>query len=119
MPTTVALVDYRVMARHGAFDWEHEKEQPFVVSIWAELNSDRFDDQLDKTLDYALLQEAIDKIMIDGESLRLMETLCERMVEQLSSSKVIQALRIRIEKPDAPLPHPGGLALVEHYWTRD
>ncbi len=119
MSTTVALVDYRVMARHGAFDWEHEKEQPFVVGIWAELNSDEFNDKLNKTLDYAVLQEVIDNVMIEGESLRLMETLCERMVVQLSNVQIIQSIRIRIEKPNAPLPHPGGLALVEHYWTRD
>jgi len=26
---------------------------------------------------------------------------------------------VRIEKPDAPLPNEGGLAVVEHEWTRN
>lgn len=119
MPTTVALVEYRLLACHGAFDWEHEQQQPFIVSIWAELNSDEFKDDLQKTLDYSVLQQVIDEVMLQGESMRLMETLCEKMVVKLQPHQVIDSLKIRIEKPDAPLPHPGGLALVEHHWTRD
>lgn len=119
MTTTVALVDYRLLACHGAFDWEHKQQQPFIVSIWTELNSSNFNDKLQKTLDYSILQQVIDEVMITGESMRLMETLCEKMVDKLRIHNIISSIKIRIEKPDAPLPHPGGLALVEHSWTRD
>ena len=46
----VGLENYTVLGKHGAYDFEHEYEQPFVVSIWVELNHNQFDDDLSKTL---------------------------------------------------------------------
>ena len=39
----VGLENYTVLGKHGAYDFEHEYEQPFVVSIWVELNHNQFD----------------------------------------------------------------------------
>ena len=52
----VGLENYSVLGKHGAYDFEHEYEQPFVVSIWVELNHNQFDDDLSKTINYADLQ---------------------------------------------------------------
>ena len=37
MATRVGLESYEVQACHGVFDFEREKTQPFVISIWATL----------------------------------------------------------------------------------
>ena len=43
--------------------------------------------------------------------------MAERMIEILKVNKLIEKINIRIEKPNAPLPHEGGLAVVEAEWV--
>ncbi len=119
MTTRIGLESYEVMACHGAYDYEHEEEQPFVISIWATLSTDVVDDELNSTLNYADLQIAIDAEVVDSKPVRLMETLCERIIQSISNNPLVNQIEIRIEKPNAPLPHPGGLAVVEREWSRD
>ena len=119
MATRIGLESYEVMAKHGVFDHEKDSEQPFVVSIWATLTSDLIEDDINQTLNYADLQAAVDSEIVNSEPVNLMETLCSKVVARLSTNHLIAAISIRIEKPDAPFPHPGGLAIVEHEWTRD
>ncbi len=119
MATRIGLESYEVMAKHGVFDYEKTNEQPFVVSIWATLSNDIIEDNINQTLNYADLQAAVDSEIVNSEAVNLMETLCSKLVSNLSKNTLISAISIRIEKPDAPFPHPGGLAIVEHEWTRD
>lgn len=120
MTWIVALEDYEVVACHGAFDFEQVEAQPFVISVWVNLNSGKdVPCDLTNTVDYGLLQTAIDEEIRDGPPARLMEELCRRLVERLNPNLIITSIRVRIEKPEAPLPHPGGLPLVEYHWSRD
>ena len=119
MVTRIGLESYEIMACHGAYDFERERDQPFVISIWATLISDVESDDLDLTLNYADLQSAVDSEIVNSKPVKLMETLCKKLVDKISSNEIVQSISIRMEKPDAPFPHPGGLAVVEHEWTRD
>ena len=119
MTTRVGLESYEVMACHGAYDYEHEEEQPFVISIWATLSSKVYSDELNSTLNYADLQNAIDTEVVNSKPVRLMETLCEKIIQRISINPLVARIEIRIEKPNAPMPHPGGLAVVEREWSRD
>ena len=119
MTTRVGLESYEVMAKHGVFDYEKDESQPFIVSIWATLTSDVTHDKITQTLNYADLQAAVDSEIVNSEPVNLMETLCSMLVSNISQNLIVDSISIRIEKPDAPFPHPGGLAVVEHEWTRD
>ena len=119
MATRVGLESYEVMAKHGVFDYERDTKQPFVVSIWATLTNDAIEDEINQTLNYADLQAAVDSEIVNSSPVNLMETLCTKLVSKLAENQLISAISIRIEKPNAPFPHPGGLAVVEHEWTRD
>ena len=119
MATRVGLESYEVMAKHGVFDYERDTKQPFVVSIWATLTNDAIEDEINQTLNYADLQAAVDSEIVNSNPVNLMETLCTKLVSKLAENQLISAISIRIEKPNAPFPHPGGLAVVEHEWTRD
>ena len=77
------------------------------------------EDDLNQTLNYADLQAAVDSEIVNSKPVKLMETLCKMLVEKISANTIVQSISIRMEKPDAPFPHPGGLAVVEHEWTRD
>lgn len=117
--TRVGLESYEVMACHGAYDFEREKDQPFVISIWATLAADVDEDDLEQTLNYADLQAAVDSEVVNSKPVKLMETLCKMLVAKIGENKIIDSISVRMEKPDAPFPHPGGLAVVEFEWTRD
>ena len=115
---TISLENYTVMAKHGAYDFEHEKKQPFIVTIKVEIKKGQVDEDLDKTVNYADLQTTIDEVLLISKPIRLMETMAERMIAILKLNPLIENIKIRIEKPDAPLPHKGGLAVVEAEWSK-
>ncbi|MGY8701862.1 MAG: dihydroneopterin aldolase [Candidatus Poseidoniales archaeon] len=119
MPLQVALESYSLRASHGAFEWEREQDQTFVVSVWATIIGEPRGDDLSASLDYGLIQTWIDRAFLEMESAHLLEELAARIVDQAKSQTVVSALKIRIEKPEAPLPHSGGLAVVEKTWQRD
>ena len=77
----VGLENYSVLGKHGAYDFEHEYEQPFVVSIWVELNHNQFDDDLSKTINYADLQNIVHDVVVNSTPIRLMETMMSMMID--------------------------------------
>lgn len=104
------------MGKHGAYDFEHQEDQPFVVSIWVELHNSSFADKLENTINYADLQALVDKVIIDSPPIRLMETMMVKMIETIRQNPLVSQINIRIEKPKAALPKDGGLAIVESQW---
>ena len=114
----ISLEDYTVMAKHGAYDFEHESNQPFNVTIKVEISQKEINDDLSKTVNYADLQNAIDTVLLNSQPIRLMETMAEKMIMILKQNELIEKISIRIEKPNAPLPHEGGLAVVEAEWIK-
>tara|TARA_B100001564_G_C20544857_1_gene626119 strand:- start:4 stop:357 length:354 start_codon:yes stop_codon:yes gene_type:complete len=112
----VGLENYTVLGKHGAYEFEHENDQPFVVSIWVELNNTEFDELLEHTINYAELQSLVDKIIINSPPIRLMETMMTMMIDSIKQNKIVSKIKVRIEKPNAVLPNEGGLAIVEVEW---
>ena len=112
----VGLEDFTVLGKHGAFDFEHQVKQPFIISIWVEINNNEFDDDLTKTINYADLQNIAYEVVAKSPPIRLMETMMAKMFEKISLSPLVGKIKIRIEKPQAKLPHDGGLAIVEAEW---
>jgi len=115
---TVGLDDYLVQGIHGYFDEEHQNPQPFNVSVRVDLSTTIHDGQLGSTLDYAQLQGAIDAVILDSPPIRLLESMAIKISERIQQSKSVRRILVRIEKPEAPLPHPGGLPYIEYTWNR-
>ena len=116
MSTIVAVENYKLKGKHGVFDHEREKDQPFVVSIWVILNEPSSDDELSSSVDYGFLQRTGHDIIVRGDSVMMMETLCDKIIEVVSGHLNVAGVKIRMEKPQAPMPHNGGLAVVERTW---
>ena len=115
---SVGLDDYLVHGIHGFYDEEHDKPQPFNISVRVDLSSRIVDGQLGTTVDYAQLQEAIDNVVLHSSPIRLLESMAQRISEQIQHAENVDAVFVRIEKPEAPLPHPGGLPYIEYTWNR-
>ena len=118
MSISVGLDDYLVHGIHGFYDEEHNKPQPFNISVRVDLSNRVEDGQLGSTVDYAQLQEAIDNVVLHSSPTRLLETMAQRISEQIQDSENVKTVFVRIEKPEAPLPHPGGLPYIEYTWNR-
>ena len=116
MSTIVAVENYKLKGKHGVFDYEREKDQPFVVSIWVVLKEPSSDDDLASSVDYGFLQRTAHDVIVSGDSVKMMETLCDKIIEIVSGHLNVAGVKIRIEKPNAPMPHNGGLAVVERTW---
>ena len=119
MEWSVGLEAYEVNAVHGWYDEEHQSPQPFVLTVWATLAVGERIEDLESTLNYADIQIAIDEVMLKApEPIRLMEDMAQRVIDHLSKNPTVASLSVRIEKPEAPLPHPGGLPVIEVLWDR-
>jgi dihydroneopterin aldolase len=119
MEWRVGLEAYEVMAVHGFYDEEHEAPQPFVFTLWATLASNERIERLEDTLNYADLQSTVDEVMLNApEPIRLMEEMAQQIIDQLAAHTGVSSLHVRIEKPQAPLPHPGGRPAIEVHWAR-
>ena len=116
MSTIIAVENYKLKGKHGVFDYEREKDQPFVVSIWVVLKEPASDDELASSVDYGFLQRTAHDVIARGDSVKMMETLCDKIIETVSGHLNVAGVKLRIEKPDAPMPHNGGLAVVERTW---
>ena len=120
MKFTVGLDAYEVCAIHGYYDEEHVEPQPFVVSLKVEFCSDNGVHDLEQTTDYGELQRVVDHVFLKSQQpIRLLEVLGWSIIEELKQTGNIQLIWIRIEKPNAPLPHPGGLPYIEMKWEKE
>ena len=119
MTVRVGLERYTVMAKHGYYEFEHEENQPFVFTVWVSLLNDEVANQLASTVNYADIQVAIDEVMHNSsEPIALMEQMAIQIIQRLSGNELVATIHVRIEKPNAPLPHPGGLPVIEVDWAR-
>ena len=81
MSISVGLDDYLVHGIHGYFDEEHQRPQPFNISIKVDLSSKIEDGELESTLDYAQLQGAIDSVVLNSPPIRLLESMAQQISE--------------------------------------
>lgn len=86
----------------GFFAWEKEIKQTLVIDVVMAWDTSKaaLNDELEKTLDYAEISQAIDTFANDNP-VDLLETLAERMAAYLRSEFHIPWLRLTIGKPGA------------------
>lgn len=86
----------------GFFSWEKEIKQTLVIDVEMAWDTAKaaLNDELEKTLDYAQISQAIDEFA-NKNPVDLLETLAERMAAYLLSQYQIPWLRLTIGKPGA------------------
>ncbi|MCX7572010.1 dihydroneopterin aldolase [Tumebacillus sp. DT12] len=105
-------------AYHGVFDEENRLGQRFSADVVFYLSTKEAgeSDDLSKTVNYASAYEVI-KSILDGQPVQLVETLCERIAAALLEQfALVQQVRVRVNKPNPPI--PGILAGVAVEITR-
>ncbi|MEW6048349.1 MAG: dihydroneopterin aldolase [Bacillota bacterium] len=89
---------------HGVLPGEKVAGQPFVVDLVLYLDLDRAGrrDDLACTVDYSRVFEAVRRV-VEGERFDLIETLATTIAERVLASFPVEAVRVRVKKPMAPV----------------
>jgi dihydroneopterin aldolase len=105
-------------AHHGFYRAERELGQKFEIDIevGCNLRPSAESDDLDKTIDYSKIY-TIAKETFEHNKFKLLETVAERMADQILKVTGIQMVIIRVRKPHVPM--NGLLDSVEIEITRN
>ena len=89
---------------HGVFAEEKRAGQPFIVDlrIWLDTRAAAATDDLTLTVDYGSL--ALDvKAAVESDPVDLIETVAERIAQVCLSRELVEAVRVDLHKPHAPI----------------
>jgi len=114
----IVLANMRFQGRHGYYDHELLAPQPFEVDVELVLNLQPagVDDDLERSVDYGKVYEAVRQI-VESTSYRLLEALAEAISHELLSDFPITEVGVRVRKPGVQLGGPLDYAGVE-VWRR-
>lgn len=85
--------------RHGVRPAEREQAQDFEVDVEVDTDLVRsgHSDRIEDTVDYRRLR-AIAKEVVEGESVKLIETLAERIAQRMLELEQVIAVSVRVAK---------------------
>jgi dihydroneopterin aldolase len=108
----ILLQGLRVRGRHGVLPHEAEFGQVFVVDLELAVDlaaAGRSDDLAD-TVDYGALAGRVAEL-VAGRPRRLLEALAEDLAAAALADARVRGVRVRVAKPQAPLPVDGAVAV--------
>ena len=103
-PDVLRVQQMEFHACHGVFPEEQQHGQQFAVDaeLYFDMQPAATSDCLDDTIDVNQIYEAV-KMVVVGERFDLLETLAQHICNKLLESFPIDAIRVRVRKPEAPL----------------
>jgi 7,8-dihydroneopterin aldolase/epimerase/oxygenase len=103
----ITLTGLRVFGRHGVFEHERHDGQIFVIdaTLYVSTAAAAGSDDVADTIHYGEVAERIAGI-VGGEPLNLIETLAQRIADELLRDAAIPMVSVTVHKPDAPIDLP-------------
>lgn len=100
----ISLVGIEERGRHGMLDHERQDGQLFLVDadIYLDLHGAGVSDRIEDTVDYSQISALISRI-ITGPPCDLLEKVAAQIAEETLELENVQAVRICLHKPEAPL----------------
>ncbi|MFT4305637.1 MAG: dihydroneopterin aldolase [Microbacterium sp.] len=105
----ITLSGVRATGHHGVYADERRDGQEFVVDLELALDlrpASRSDDVAD-TVHYGELAEQVVSI-VEGDPVDLIETLAQRIADAVLGRPLVEAVRVTVHKPSAPIAVPFG-----------
>ena len=114
MSDRIVLANMQFQGRHGVYDYELLNPQPFEVDVELFLNLQPagVDDDLQRSVDYGKVYEAVRQI-VESTSFRLLEALAEAISHELLADFDVAEVMVRLRKPEVRLGGPLDYAGVE------
>jgi dihydroneopterin aldolase len=118
MNDRIVLKNIRLDGRHGYYDEELERLQPFEVDVELvlDLQPAGVDDDLGRSVDYAAVY-AIVRRVVETTSHRLLEAIAETISRDIMAAFRVDEVGVRVRKPEVQLGGPLDYAGVE-IWRR-
>ena len=103
----ITVTGLRAFGRHGVFDFEREQGQEFVVDVTMNVSTRRAaeTDDVTDTIHYGEVAERVAAI-VGGEPVNLVETLAQRIADDLLSDERVVLAVVTVHKPSAPIAVP-------------
>ena len=108
----ILLTGLRVRGHHGALAHEAQLGQVFVVDLELALDlaAAGQTDDLGRTVDYGSLAGRVAEV-VGGRPRKLLEAVAEDVAQLVLADERVRQVRVRITKPQAPLPVDGSVAV--------
>ena len=108
----ILLEGLRVFGHHGWLAHERELGQVFVIDVelTVDLAAAGASDELADTIDYAELARRVAEL-VGGRPRRLVEAVAADVAQLALEDPRVQAARVRVRKPHAPLPVDGQVSV--------
>lgn len=105
----ITLTGVRAFGYHGVYADEKRDGQEFVVDAALSMSLRRAaeTDDVTDTVHYGELAERI-VALVEGEPVDLLETLAQRIADDVLTDERVASVRITVHKPKAPIPVPFG-----------
>lgn len=117
----IIIEGLRIFAYHGVNPEEKQDGQHFVIDLTAEtdLTAPGKSDDLTNTVSYAKIVKTIKRVMAE-DKYDLIERVAYRIIEQVFKEyEPIEALTVRVRKPEAPISAEFSWVAVELSRTRE
>ena len=103
----ITLTGVRVRAHHGVLEFERVEGQEFVidVSVAVDLAAAASADDLDRTVHYGELAEAV-AAAVERDPVDLIETVAERVAAVALGYPAVEEVEVTVHKPEAPINVP-------------
>lgn len=110
----IILAGMRFHGYHGVNPWEAEAGQPFVVDVEmdADLRAAGTHDDLARTVDYRECYARI-RAVAEGQRYQLIEAVAEQIAQRLLQVDGVEAVVVRVRKPQVALGGPLKYAAVQ------
>lgn len=105
MSDRITLTGLAAVGYHGVFDHERRDGQQFIVDVVVELDirAAATSDDVAHTVNYADVAARVEG-HITGEPVNLIETLAERIAQDVLGVYLVTAVEVTVHKPSAPIP---------------
>tara|TARA_B100000214_G_C23872618_1_gene583367 strand:- start:311 stop:664 length:354 start_codon:yes stop_codon:yes gene_type:complete len=100
----IKIVDLKLPARHGVYQFEKKKDEIFELDVELSINLEKpgRSDKLIDTVDYSDVVNFISSIFITNDY-NLIESAGENICQELLKKYPIEQVLLRIRKPHAPI----------------
>lgn len=114
MSDRIFFRDIAIFARHGVFSEEASLGQRFEIDVdcFVDLSAYAKADDYRRAVDYGKVYESVRQVAEEGR-FRLIEALAEHIAERLLADFPVEAVRVEVRKPGAPVPGIFGTVGVE------
>lgn len=100
----IKILNLRLLAKHGVYDFEKEKEGLFEVDIYMylDLKNAMISDDLKDSVDYSKVVDLVREIFSENDC-NLIEYVAGKICKGILEKYPIQKVVIKIRKPHAPI----------------